>query len=395
MLRGRIIARWATHRVMLLSLLLLVVWGAGLSAPAEPQWWCRCQWISFHVCPQGCPFTSIQEAIDAAPEGAIIEVGPGTYRENLLIQKSLWIIGSGSDSTIIIQGAQGEWEPPVVRILGSSEEAFLQELQGERPAPTPRITVQLQMVRLLLKPSNYVGSCLLLDSYTIGNEVVCPAGLYVRGPVNLHLDEVEIAGLPELGGIGIIAEGSGWIMGHRVWIHDMEAGVVVNSRTSFLPPGGEPLKRPLELILSLSDSSIEPRKVEGSIKITEGIHFTWGQLVLHRSRVQGGDIGVWLINASATLVESQIVNNESGIAFRKKDDLAMGVLTLKLERNLIAHNRLGFIVTPSEAVQNVAVCEGNEFEENEEDLLVATLIGPDPEGTAELAHRCGVELGGQ
>jgi parallel beta-helix repeat protein len=46
-------------------------------------------------------FETIQEAIDAADEGDIIIVLPGTYSEQITISKSLTIIGSGAKSTII------------------------------------------------------------------------------------------------------------------------------------------------------------------------------------------------------------------------------------------------------------------------------------------------------
>ena len=46
-------------------------------------------------------FDTIQEAINAANEGDIIKVLPGTYTEQIIINKSLTIIGSGAKSTII------------------------------------------------------------------------------------------------------------------------------------------------------------------------------------------------------------------------------------------------------------------------------------------------------
>ncbi len=46
-------------------------------------------------------FPTIQEAIDAANEGDVIKILPGTYTEQITISKSLTLIGSGAQSTII------------------------------------------------------------------------------------------------------------------------------------------------------------------------------------------------------------------------------------------------------------------------------------------------------
>jgi hypothetical protein len=46
-------------------------------------------------------FPTIQEAIDAANEGDVIKVLPSIYTEQIIISKSLTIIGSGAKSTII------------------------------------------------------------------------------------------------------------------------------------------------------------------------------------------------------------------------------------------------------------------------------------------------------
>ena len=46
-------------------------------------------------------FDTIQEAINAANEGDVIKVLPGTYTEQITISKNLTLIGSGAKSTII------------------------------------------------------------------------------------------------------------------------------------------------------------------------------------------------------------------------------------------------------------------------------------------------------
>ena len=54
------------------------------------------------VCPSGCAFSSIQSAIDAAAPSTTIMVGPGTYHENISIDKYLALKSvTGPSNTII------------------------------------------------------------------------------------------------------------------------------------------------------------------------------------------------------------------------------------------------------------------------------------------------------
>jgi parallel beta-helix repeat protein len=46
-------------------------------------------------------YPTIQAAVDAAPSGATVHVGPGTYPEQVVIGKDLTIAGSGVDATVI------------------------------------------------------------------------------------------------------------------------------------------------------------------------------------------------------------------------------------------------------------------------------------------------------
>src|SRR5437868_12721327 len=57
-------------------------------------------WATKTVCPSGCLTTSIQTAISAASPGATITIGKGNYYENVVVNKPLTLLGSGSETVI-------------------------------------------------------------------------------------------------------------------------------------------------------------------------------------------------------------------------------------------------------------------------------------------------------
>jgi parallel beta-helix repeat protein len=84
-------------RPLKLAALALLVLGLGLGTPVGLAQ------RTITVCPQGCQYAKIQEAINAASEGDTIQVGAGTYQENLQIIKRLTLQGEGKDK-VTIQG---------------------------------------------------------------------------------------------------------------------------------------------------------------------------------------------------------------------------------------------------------------------------------------------------
>ena len=60
------------------------------------------------VCTHGCKFHSIQRAVDKARSGDTIDIGPGTYFENVVINgKDLILAGASADETTIDGNSQG------------------------------------------------------------------------------------------------------------------------------------------------------------------------------------------------------------------------------------------------------------------------------------------------
>ena len=69
------------------------------------------------VCKQGCAYSTVQSAVDAAASGDQIQIGVGTFFENVRIDnKSLTLLGSGEDLTAI----DGGFKDSVFTITNSS-----------------------------------------------------------------------------------------------------------------------------------------------------------------------------------------------------------------------------------------------------------------------------------
>jgi nitrous oxidase accessory protein NosD len=77
------------------TLILLSVWAVSTAFDAWDV-------DVISVCRAGCDYTSIQEAVDAAPTGATIEIHPGFYQESIVMRhKRLMLKGAGQNQVTI------------------------------------------------------------------------------------------------------------------------------------------------------------------------------------------------------------------------------------------------------------------------------------------------------
>lgn len=112
----------------------------------------------YTVCPSGCPFTKIQAALDAANEGDTITVGPGVYRENLKITKSLSLSGA---------------DPAQVRLLPGGPAYALVQIGEESTLKTVRIEgFTLQQAASLVRESIYVDVATAIQNFAFRNNRV-------------------------------------------------------------------------------------------------------------------------------------------------------------------------------------------------------------------------------
>jgi parallel beta-helix repeat protein len=82
--------------------------------------------MQYTVCPSGCLYSSISQAVATARSGDTITIGPGTYYENIEIAKGLTLRGAGKEKTIIKSAQLGY---PVIRIESDSQiEVVIEDL---------------------------------------------------------------------------------------------------------------------------------------------------------------------------------------------------------------------------------------------------------------------------
>lgn len=112
----------------------------------------------FTVCPSGCPFTKIQAALDAAKDGDTITVGPGIYRENLKITKSVSLVGA---------------DPAQVRLMPGGPAYALVHVGEESTLGTVRVEgVTLQQAAGLVQQSVYVDVATAIQGFVFRNNRV-------------------------------------------------------------------------------------------------------------------------------------------------------------------------------------------------------------------------------
>jgi nitrous oxidase accessory protein NosD len=100
------------------------------------------------VCAKGCAFTGINAAIKAASPGATITIGPGTYTENVVVDKSLTLQGAGRRTTIepavsnpVCEGGSlcGGTASNIVLVEASGVTLTKLSLEGDNPSLTSAI----------------------------------------------------------------------------------------------------------------------------------------------------------------------------------------------------------------------------------------------------------------
>lgn len=154
--------RWCIFLFAILgSLILIIVMLVATSDRADGATW--------YVDDDGeGDFTTIQSAIDDADDGDTIEVFAGIYNENLIVNKTVTLIGNGSQNTSIVGDGTGD----VVSITanGVYMEAFRVSGSGGNPHAAVNVTSDSNTLTEISGSDSYWNGIMLY--YSDGNTLI-------------------------------------------------------------------------------------------------------------------------------------------------------------------------------------------------------------------------------
>jgi hypothetical protein len=260
----------------------------------------------------GC-YAAIQAAIDAAVDGDVIIVGPGTFAGGITIDKSITLVGSGADSTVIEGGGPvvtvGEHfgrSPPTVSIAAVTISGGMTTARFADRTPTPSDAWPTTGGGLWIPPSQgyATGATVEVRDSVITGNVVAPSSFDPPDP------ECALQGCASAGGGGIDNAG-------RLTVVDT---LVTDNRVG--PTAGA---------VSFGREVLTHRATGGGIR-----NEPMGTLVLRRSVVSGNRVTVLAPHGAEalaggissygelTITDSQISDNHVSVEVSRDGELFAG-----------------------------------------------------------------------
>jgi nitrous oxidase accessory protein NosD len=224
----------------------------------------------------------IPARIAAAPSGSVIELPEGRCYVNLTIYKSLTLRGAGSDKTQLKGQAPGK---PVLYI--ESSQPIEVTIENLALAEAPRLSAEKE--------------CAIFYP-----ELICPAGLQVRGKASAILRRARVMG-------------NAW-----VGVYVLDAGRVLVQETEIGHNGWG--------VYLSGDAQVTLERSRVLDNLNVGLE-AWAAVTLRDSRIQGNGTGVKLALEQANILNNIITEN-SGHGL-----LVMGLAQVHASSNEITNNR--------------------------------------------------------
>jgi len=283
----------AAGKVVILIMLAIALWGLStsihkphpMSQPLEPQETSKENKPmagSDNQAPQVLrvpqDYTQIQAAIDAAPEGSTIFIGPGVYRERLVIRKSLTLLGEGAEQTVIDGSAVAASSKEKLALLVTLRIGGSLSEPGGRP-----LEVSIGRIAIIASQEKPPSS---------SNTINLNHAIYIASPTQVTLWSSQISG----------AFGVSMDSGTRLasWQNQISSSIVGISTGP-----GEP-----STIFSDGDIIRPPGHHQGT-----GIKLSNTQAILSHATIEDTGVGILIVAGSQVKIErSTIQRNEVGIA---------------------------------------------------------------------------------
>jgi len=274
----------------------------------------------FSVCARDCPFSTLAAAVEAAGDGDILTVGPGSYDETLTITKSLTLQGAGPDQTTI-QGV----EPGLPVILVESDrpiEVTIQgltiggaiSLSGEVAADPAKLCAEFSREPLVTK---------------------CPGGIQVSGQVSATIQGNTISDNAD-DGIDVLNGADATIMDNLISNNTNEGVLVRNGQAKIL------------------NNTIDQNNQIGiGVERTSNVEIEGNQITNTRQDANNqGGFGIDVQNSSTATIEDNTLDGNTGIGivvFEQADATIQGNTIKNTQPNAEGKLGLGIIIDSASA----------------------------------------------
>lgn len=259
---------------------------------------------SFTVCPSGCLYNSIAQAITNASAGDIIMVGPGTYIENILITKNIKLIGS--------TGAIVKSQQPGLPVIF---------VQSNEP-------VDIEIHKLVIQGGFPIDKERELRCYN-EEEDICPSGVLVSGRARLILRNVEVLDNYEN---GVDAHGF-------AEVQIVETKILNNGTILHLPPYVG-YGTPGVIVWESAKVSIVDSSVSNNVHIGVAVRESAYVSILNTRVSRNGGSGISVANSAEVSIQNSIIEGNGADADYCSTRLCNGISVSGKSRTVLQGNQI-------------------------------------------------------